>query len=86
LQYVAEVFKAVLSVCLGTDASVVRGVVWPQVTSYSLAMANAAEAVAGPTAGDAGALGVFKWDGQWTGVAHRGQPEAFDFAFEMQKP
>lgn len=57
-----------------------------KVTSYSLAMANAAEAVSGPTAGDAGALGVFKWGGQWEGVAHRGQPDVFDFDFELQKP
>jgi hypothetical protein len=63
-----------------------RGVAWLQVTSYRLAMANAAEAVAGPTAGDSGALGVFKWGSKWEGVAHRGQPEVFDFGFELQKP
>jgi hypothetical protein len=49
-------------------------------------MANAAEAVAGPTAGDSGALGVFKWGGKCEGVAHRGQPEVFDFHFELQQP
>ncbi|KAF6266793.1 phospholipase B-like protein [Scenedesmus sp. NREL 46B-D3] len=57
-----------------------------KVTSYRLAMANAAEAVAGPTAGDGGDLGVFKWGGKWQGVAHRGQPEVFDFAYELQQP
>lgn len=57
-----------------------------QVTSYKLAMSNAAEAVAGPTAGDGGALGVFTWKGNWENVAHRGQPEVFDFEFEVQKP
>lgn len=49
-------------------------------------MANAAEAVNGPTFGTDGSLGPFRWEGQWAGVAHKGMPATFDFSFELQKP
>lgn len=57
-----------------------------QVTSYKLAMANAAEAINGPTPGSDGSLGAFSWEGQWAGIAHRGMPTMFDFDFELQMP
>lgn len=56
-----------------------------QVTSYKLAMANAAEAVNGPSVGD-GSLPLFSWEGKWAGVAHKGMPTVFDFKFELQRP
>lgn len=57
-----------------------------QVTSYRLAMANAAEAVSGPTLGTDGSLQPFSWSGPWSGVAHRGMPDRFNFEFELHKP
>jgi hypothetical protein len=57
-----------------------------QVTSFKLAMVNAAEAVNGPTLGSDGSLAPFSWDGHWDGTAHKGMPATFDFVFELQKP
>jgi hypothetical protein len=54
------------------------------VTSYRLALRNAAEAVNGPTKGSG--LEAFKWSGRWDGVAHDGMPDVFDFDFEVQEP
>lgn len=48
-------------------------------------MANTAYAVNGPTTGTRGVLGAFSWD-KWPQVAHRGQPDVFDFEFERQEP
>lgn len=57
-----------------------------QVTSYKLAMSNAAEAVNGPTRGTQGSYAPFSWEGRWSGVSHRGMPDVFDFSFELQQP
>lgn len=57
-----------------------------QVTSYKLALVNAAEAVSGPTLGSDGSLAPFSWVGPWEGTAHRGMPATFDFDFELHKP
>ena len=57
-----------------------------KVTSYKMALLNAAEAVNGPTLGQRGDLGAFAWRGEWEGVAHKGMPEVFDFEFELQQP
>lgn len=57
-----------------------------QVTSYRLAMSNAAEAVNGPTLGTHGNYAPFSWEGRWSDISHRGMPAVFDFSFELQKP
>lgn len=51
-----------------------------------MAMANAAEAVNGPTPGSDGSLGPFSWEGRWAHVPHKGMPKKFEFVFEVQKP
>ena len=53
--------------------------------SHRMALRNVAEAVNGPTPGQRGDLGAFAWRKKWEGVAHKGMPEVFAFAFELQQ-
>ncbi len=55
-----------------------------QVTSYSMALNNTAEAINGPTLGSG--LKPFAWAKGWQNVAHRGMADVFNFAWELQRP
>lgn len=57
-----------------------------KVTSYKLALKNAAEAVNGPTTGTGQSISPFQWSQGWGNVAHKGMPDVFDFDFELQLP
>lgn len=54
-----------------------------QVTNYDMAWRLEAEAVNGPTTQDG--LPPFSWQ-PFTKMAHEGQPDVWDFDFELQSP
>ena len=49
-------------------------------TEWAAALQLTAEGIVGPTT--AGGLPAFQWEGQFNHVAHLGQPELFNFAFQ----
>lgn len=63
-----------------------RGCYDSKVTSYSLALNFKAEVINGPTRGSDHSLPPFHWDEIQNPPLHSGQPDMFEFEFEMMEP
>lgn len=63
-----------------------RGCYDSKVTSYSLALNYRAEVINGPTRGSDHSLPPFSWHEIENPPLHSGQPDGFEFEFEMMEP
>lgn len=68
---------------LDPTAPLADGCLDAKVTSYKMALDMKAEAVSGPTTDG---VSPFKWSNAFDETSHRGMPDEFDFAFELQSP
>ena len=69
---------------LRTDFFENRGCYDTKATSYKMAIRMQAEAISGPTRGKDSKLPPFRWSED--APVHSGQPEVFDFDFELMEP